>query len=92
MAINITYERLLEIVTRTKEYYKFMEQVDEEDFKVCGYGTTFKPEIHLFNKEDFLELAKFTGSEITRWRSILSIMIEGVKIFTVDSDKVVSDE
>ena len=80
----ITSERLYEILVHVREHYEYMAKVDEE-LRICGYGSTYKPELHIYEPEEFRELCKLTGADVSYYPPTNSthITVEGVKIFVV---------
>lgn len=79
----ITREFVDMTVDRIYSHYEYMASVDDV-VQTCGYGRTYKPEWHVFDKDDFDEICDLVDVEPTLVNDHhYAITYNGVYIFYV---------
>ena len=83
-----TKEEVLEFANKVSAYYDYMAEMDKK-IRICSYGKGYLKEVHIFTKEDLIELTKLFDVLPSRTSpNRLEIVINDVHFFTVDKQEV----
>jgi peptide methionine sulfoxide reductase MsrA len=59
-----------------------MADVDKK-IQICGYGESYRKEIHVFNEEDVIKIAKTMKKDTHRVGERIEVYIKDVTIFSL---------